>query len=203
MYAAIQDGRFLICDESEVACEAFARGCASVDEYRDWLEALPTDRWGRPRIPEAPYRMIELDGALRERYDELRGDGYETREILYRDVDDVSEVGEAGAPDDPGEAANIATDFTDGTDDAGPLAPIETNVLIGDDEARAARTEPDAWREIRAQRDQLLLESDKYMIPDFPIEAAEREAWRKYRAALRDITKAARRPDRVRWPVRP
>lgn len=175
MYAAIQDGRFLICDESEVTCEAFARGCETIDAYRDWLEQLPTDRWGRPKIPEAPYRLIRLDPELRKVYEKLRADGYETREILYRDADAETE--------------------TDAVETAGRLR--------GDDQARDARLQPELWREVRAKRDQLLLESDKFMIPDFPIAEAEREAWRKYRAALRDITKKAKRPDRVRWPVRP
>lgn len=203
MYVAIQDGRFLICDESEVTCEAFARGCETIDEYHDWLEALPTDRWGRPKIPAAPFRLIRLAGELRERYDQLLADGYETREIIYKDKSVTDETGQLVENN----TVNPATDSAD----ASAVSDINTaaesrassETLLGDDEARAARTDPDLWREIRAKRDQLLQESDKFMIPDFPIESSEREAWRKYRTALRDITKKTKRPERIRWPVRP
>tara|TARA_Y100000817_G_scaffold281072_1_gene245483 strand:+ start:634 stop:891 length:258 start_codon:yes stop_codon:yes gene_type:complete len=41
---------------------------------------------------------------------------------------------------------------------------------------------------IREKRDILLLESDKYMLPDFPITNEKKEEWKLYRQRLRDIT---------------
>ena len=41
----------------------------------------------------------------------------------------------------------------------------------------------------RADRDRLLQDSDKRMLPDFPISAEEKELWLLYREYLRDITK--------------
>lgn len=41
---------------------------------------------------------------------------------------------------------------------------------------------------IRRDRDEKLLESDRYMLPDFPITEEKREEWKIYRQALRDIT---------------
>lgn len=41
----------------------------------------------------------------------------------------------------------------------------------------------------RADRDGLLNDSDKRMLPDFPISAEEKELWLLYRKYLRDITK--------------
>ena len=41
---------------------------------------------------------------------------------------------------------------------------------------------------IRRDRDEKLLESDRYMLPDFPITEEKREEWRIYREALRDLT---------------
>lgn len=41
----------------------------------------------------------------------------------------------------------------------------------------------------RADRDRLLNDSDKRMLPDFPISAEEKELWLLYRQYLRDITK--------------
>lgn len=44
--------------------------------------------------------------------------------------------------------------------------------------------------EVRAVRDQYLSDTDKYMIPDFPITEEERQQYKDYRNYLRDYTKA-------------
>lgn len=43
--------------------------------------------------------------------------------------------------------------------------------------------------EVRAVRNQYLADTDKYMIPDFPITEEEREEYKAYRVYLRDYTK--------------
>jgi hypothetical protein len=47
----------------------------------------------------------------------------------------------------------------------------------------------DAWYLLRAKRDKLLQETDKYMLPDFPIETKTRALYRDYRKYLRDLPK--------------
>lgn len=42
---------------------------------------------------------------------------------------------------------------------------------------------------LREQRDKLLYETDKYMLPDYPITEEEREEYRLYRQYLRDFPK--------------
>ena len=49
--------------------------------------------------------------------------------------------------------------------------------------------------EARAARDLALLDTDKYMLPDYPITPAGRLVVRTYRQALRDWTKAPGFPD--------
>lgn len=49
--------------------------------------------------------------------------------------------------------------------------------------------------EARAARDQALLDTDKYMLPDYPITPAGRLVVRTYRQALRDWTKTSGFPD--------
>jgi hypothetical protein len=41
---------------------------------------------------------------------------------------------------------------------------------------------------IRNKRDELLKNCDFYLMPDYPILETEKEQWRTYRQALRDIT---------------
>lgn len=50
-------------------------------------------------------------------------------------------------------------------------------------------TEDEKKASIRADRDYLLVDSDKYMLSDFPITEEEREKWVAYRQYLRDYTK--------------
>lgn len=49
--------------------------------------------------------------------------------------------------------------------------------------------------EARAARDQALAETDKYMLPDYPITPAGRLNLRAYRQALRDWPETAGFPD--------
>ena len=54
--------------------------------------------------------------------------------------------------------------------------------------------------EVRAQRDNLLAESDWTQVTDAPVDQA---AWATYRQALRDIPDQAGFPENVTWPDKP
>lgn len=55
---------------------------------------------------------------------------------------------------------------------------------------------------IRAERDQLLTDSDKYMVPDYPISDELREQWLIYRQILREFPTVCD-VDNPIWPVQP
>ena len=55
---------------------------------------------------------------------------------------------------------------------------------------------------VRPRRNFLLSNSDKYMIPDFPISEKEREKWRIYRQSLRDLPQTID-PKKEKWPEMP
>jgi hypothetical protein len=59
-----------------------------------------------------------------------------------------------------------------------------------------------AWRAIRSRRDQRLRDSDFSQIGDVPLTLAQRQAWRDYRQALRDITTQPD-PHNIVWPAPP
>ena len=44
------------------------------------------------------------------------------------------------------------------------------------------------FKTLREQRNKLLVESDKYLLPDFPITLENLELMKQYRKALRDFT---------------
>lgn len=60
---------------------------------------------------------------------------------------------------------------------------------------------------LRARRDKLLRASDYMLMPDYPIDPGERDAWAAYRQALRDLPETMPEPpggpDQVEWPTPP
>ena len=62
------------------------------------------------------------------------------------------------------------------------------------------RTNETEWEVVRAQRSQLLQQSDWTQLPDVPL--ATKEAWAIYRQALRDVTNQPD-PFNIVWPVAP
>lgn len=68
----------------------------------------------------------------------------------------------------------------------------------------AAKLDPEnQWAAIRAVRDRLLAECDWTQIPDVPLTEEQKEAWRTYRQALRDIPQMYVSIDDIVWPVPP
>lgn len=55
--------------------------------------------------------------------------------------------------------------------------------------------------EVRSIRNQLLRESDWTQLADAPLTAEQKEAWRTYRQALRNVPEQSSFPDTVVWPV--
>jgi hypothetical protein len=62
------------------------------------------------------------------------------------------------------------------------------------------RTPETEWPQVRAQRNQLLQQSDWTQLPDVPI--ATKEAWAVYRQQLRDVTDQPD-PFNIVWPTAP
>lgn len=54
--------------------------------------------------------------------------------------------------------------------------------------------------EIRKRRDKLLVETDKYLLDDFPISPEEKEKYKIYRNALREVPEQQGFPYCVSWP---
>lgn len=54
--------------------------------------------------------------------------------------------------------------------------------------------------EIRKMRDELLQETDKFLLEDFPISEEQKEKYKIYRNALRKIPEQSGFPDNVSWP---
>lgn len=83
--------------------------------------------------------------------------------------------------------------YTDGVATLRPEEEIEAD-------RTAALYTPEA---VRAQRDELLADTDWTQVLDAPIDAQSREAYRTYRQALRDVPEQEGFPAAVVWPKLP
>jgi len=63
--------------------------------------------------------------------------------------------------------------------------------------------EPLTWDSIRAQRNQLLTQSDWTQLADAPLTQEQKTAWSAYRQALRDVPASFSTPEEVVWPAIP
>jgi hypothetical protein len=59
---------------------------------------------------------------------------------------------------------------------------------------------PLTWDSVRAQRNQLLTQSDWTQLADAPLSPEQRNAWATYRQALRDLPSSFSSPEGVVWP---
>jgi hypothetical protein len=93
-----------------------------------------------------------------------------------------------------------------------PTAPLPNTYLVPDEvqagwvrHADGSFTAPDPGPAIRAERDRLLIASDKEMLVDlWSIKTTEQQAaWTVYRQALRDVPEQSGFPTNVTWPVAP
>ena len=89
---------------------------------------------------------------------------------------------------------------------------VYSNLVIHDDqysipseaslEAGLVQAQDDFdWQDVRRERDKLLIDSDAYLMPDYPME--DKSDWEAYRQELRDIPQDYDDTDDVVYPEEP
>lgn len=68
---------------------------------------------------------------------------------------------------------------------------------------RPGLTVEEALEALRTERNRLLAACDFTQMPDAPVTDAQREAWRVYRQALRDLPETNSDPASCEWPIAP
>lgn len=66
-----------------------------------------------------------------------------------------------------------------------------------------APTTEEVAAQVRAQRDEMIAQTDYLMMPDYPISDEDKALVEAYRQALRDIPEQEGFPSEVQWPVAP
>ena len=72
-----------------------------------------------------------------------------------------------------------------------------------DEEKRLSEDKDRIEARLRNERNTKLLESDRLMLPDYPIDEETRQAVIAYRQALRDLPEQEGWPENVQWPICP
>lgn len=126
--------------------------------------------------------------------------------IMLAFYDEITQL-DANIPDDAKEVPaaerwRAACYVTTIPDRPGILARIEANLDAWHDAVVSEATRTEAWR-ARCERDDLLAKCDYTMGTDYPATDAERDAWRTYRQALRDIPEQEGFPWDIAWPEPP
>ena len=148
----------------------------SKPEYWTWLESVTTD--GVPDYSGEDYEIVETEAPLS--YESTDEDG-NTRTISFY------------------ESGHIHQDGTfslkwDGTK------------IVKDDTAKAAHDLAEEWKQIRAERNRLLAETDWVVIKARENGGQVPAAWKTYRVALRDIPSEqsdATKYSEITWPTQP
>jgi len=69
--------------------------------------------------------------------------------------------------------------------------------------AKMLQKEAAAWNALRAKRNALIQETDKYLLPDYPVNTEKLEEIKAYRQQLRDLPGLTEDPALVKWPNKP
>jgi hypothetical protein len=85
----------------------------------------------------------------------------------------------------------------------GSVPPELDGCAVKEEDGAIVEDDNGLWLLLRKERDVRLTESDKYMLPDYPIDETTRAQWTSYRQALRDLPEVTANPASPEWPVPP
>ena len=160
----------------------------------DYLSELTRIAQERVPAPVYPDPVPRLDAEIRAKREEI-ANLRKHRPASKREYLDSLERLESELAD------LIVQDNQIRDDNAAARSAVDADYLAA---IEAAKQDPDnQWAAIRIVRNRLLAECDWTQIPDAPLTEEQKEAWREYRQALRDIPQTFATPGEVMWPTPP
>ena len=173
--------------ETEWQCRRKVKGL-SKSEYWTWLTSVTS---GDPPVVdysgETGYTIVECtDENVQERLNQL-GD--------YTSMDGVYNIKYYASKRDAEEIKDNEGNSHD------PKQYVQSH-FVGQDDTRDARLLAKQWSRIRAERDNLLSQSDWVVIKAKETGGTISSAWKAYRQDLRDIPSQSD-PDNITWPTKP
>ena len=180
MFIATKDTKLIAIHETEWQCRRKAKGLDK-SAYWTWLETVTTEDENGVKTYDfsgEDYEIVETDAPLS--YESTDEDG-NTRTISFNESDHIHQDGTFSLTWNGSE-------------------------IVKDDTAKAAHDLAEEWKQIRAERNRLLAETDWVVIKARENGGQVSSAWRTYRVALRDIPSEqsdATKYSEITWPTKP
>ena len=180
MFIAVKDTKVIAIHEVEWQCRRKTKGL-SKPEYWTWLESVTTEDENGVKtydFSSEDYEIVETDAPLS--YESTDEDG-NTRTISFN------------------ESGHIHQDGTFSLTWNG-------SEIVKDDTAKAAWELAEEWKQIRAERNRLLAETDWVVIKARENGGQVAEKWKTYRVGLRNIPSDqsdATKYSEITWPTKP
>ena len=176
MFIAVKNKKIIAIQEVEWMCRRRAKGLDK-SAYWTWLESVTTEDENGHKTYDfsgEDYEIVETDAPL----------SYETKDS---------------------EGNNITVTFNESGHIASDLEGTHYHLkwdgskIIKDDDALTAYQTAEKWKNIRADRNRRLAETDYLALKDNTLSTAMKE----YRNKLRSVPQDNSDPDNITWPVKP
>jgi hypothetical protein len=182
-----------------------------LSEYWAWVDSV-TDSDGVVDLSgETGYTIVEcidedVNVRLRQLSDYINNERMPGEVLVYNikwsDDKKDSEIVDVEAHTIP---AYTDEDGNDVAEEDVATTYVQTH-FVGDDTAKDARLLAEEWKQIRAERDRLLTNSDWTQGGDSPLASGKKTEWATYRTKLRDVPKDQKDKKTyasITWPSEP
>ena len=172
MFIAIKDTKVIAIHETEWQCRRNAKGLDKSD-YWTWLESVTTEDENRVKTYDFPgedYEIVETDAPLSYQDDEGNTISFNQSGHIHSEID-------------TGQHYHLTWDGS---------------AILKDDTALTECQTAEKWKNIRADRNRRLAETDYLSLNDNTLS----DDMKTYRQALRDVPKQTD-PDNITWPSKP
>ena len=176
MFIAIKDTKVIAIHETEWQCRRNAKGLDKSD-YWTWLESVTTEDENRVKTYDfsgEDYEIVETDAPLSYESTDEEGNAIT---ILF------TQSGHIHSEIDTGQHYHLTWDGS---------------AILKDDTALTECQTAEKWKNIRADRNRRLAETDYLSLNDNTLS----DDMKTYRQALRDVPKQTD-PDNITWPSKP
>ena len=208
MFIATKDTKVIAIHELEWQCRREAKGL-SKPEYWTWLESITTEDENGVKSYDfsgEDYEIVEVNDTRSYESKEIDDKGNPIVVLVWVDTLSYESKDEKGD--------TITTPFTTSGHIVSDLEGTHYHLkwdsskkeVVKDDTAKTAWELAQEWKQIRAERNRLLSESDWTQGADSPLTDAKKTAWATYRTSLRTLPedqKSKTKYSDITWPTQP
>jgi len=179
MFIATKDTKLIAIHETEWQCRRYAKGLTK-PEYWTWLATVTSEDSNGHKTYDfsgEDYEIVETNAPL----------SYETKDSEGNDITvTFNESGHIHSEIETGQHYHLKWDAS-------------KKVIVKDDDALTACQTAEKWKDVRADRNRKLEETDYLALSDQTLSAG----MKTYRQKLRDVPKDNSDPDKITWPTKP